>query len=101
MKMLKLIEEELIQMRPSDRIAMFFYLLKYLKKMYNIDIISNLPTIMLATSSNLENESRFTDVIPALIPVVEIAEDDSNSVSSKPLFVVKFSTSPVIKAIEI
>jgi hypothetical protein len=76
------------------------YLLKYTKKIYNIVMISNLPTIMLVISSSFENTSKFTDVMPAVRPVVEIAETASNRASTKWLFVSELKTDPVIKAIE-
>jgi hypothetical protein len=76
------------------------YLLKYTKKIYNIAMISNLPTIMLAVSISFEPTSRFTDVMPAVRPVVERAETASNRASSKWLFVRELKTDPVIKAIE-
>ncbi len=50
-------------------------------------MISNLPTIMLVVSINFENKSKFTDVTPAVNPVVEIAEAASKRASSKLLFV--------------
>src|SRR5918998_3004920 len=68
------------------------YLLKYAKKIYNIAIISNLPTIMLVASISFENTSKFTDVIPAVKPVVEIAEAASNIASSKGLVVRELKT---------
>jgi hypothetical protein len=46
-------------------------------------IISNLPTSMLAASIIFENESKFTDVTPAVKPFVDMAEADSNRASSK------------------
>ena len=76
------------------------YLLKYTKKIYNIAMISNLPTIMLVVRISFENTSKFTDVIPAVRPVVEIAETASNIAFSKGLFVRELKTDPVIKAIE-
>lgn len=76
------------------------YLLKYAKKIYNIAIISNLPTIMLVARISFENTSKFTEVIPAVRPVVEIAETASNMASSKRLFVRKLNTDPVINATE-
>ena len=63
------------------------YLLKYAKKIYNIAMISNLPRIMLVARSSFENTSKFTDVIPAVRPVVEIAETASNMASSRRLLV--------------
>jgi hypothetical protein len=63
-------------------------------------MISNLPTIMLVLSISFEKTSNFTDVTPAVRPVVEIAEAASNRASSKLLFVRELKTDPVIKAIE-
>jgi hypothetical protein len=63
-------------------------------------MISNLPIIMLVVSISFENTSKFTDVIPAVRPVVEIAETASNMASSKRLFVRELKTDPVTKAIE-
>ena len=76
------------------------YFLKYTKKIYNIAIISNLPTIMLVVSISFENTSKFTDVMPAVRPVIEIAETASNIASSKGLFVRELKTDPLISAIE-
>lgn len=61
-------------------------------------MISNLPTIMLVVSMSLENTSKFTDVMPAVRPVVEIAETASSIASSRRLFVRELKTDPVIKA---
>ena len=63
-------------------------------------MISNLPTIMFVLSISFENTSKLTDVIPAVRPVVEIAEVASNRASSKLLFVRELKTDPVIKVIE-
>lgn len=63
-------------------------------------MISNLPTIMLVLSISFEKISKFTDVTPAVRPVVEIAEAASNRAFSKLLFVRELKTEPVIKAIE-
>ena len=63
-------------------------------------MISNLPTSILAVSIIFENESKFTDVTPAVKPVVVIAETDSNRASSKLLLVSELKTDPVIKAME-
>ena len=63
-------------------------------------MISNLPTIMLVLSISFEKTSKFTDVTPAVRPVVEIAEAASNRASSKLLFVRELKIDPVIKAIE-
>ena len=63
-------------------------------------MISNLPTIILVVSISFENTSKFTDVIPAVRPVVEIAETASNIASSKGLFVRELKTDPVINATE-
>jgi hypothetical protein len=73
------------------------YLLKYTKKIYNIAIISNLPTIMLVVSISFENTSKFTDVMPVVRPVVEIAETASNRASTKWLCVSELKTNPVSK----
>ncbi len=56
---------------------------------------------MLVVSISFENTSKFTDVIPAVRPVVEIAEAASNIESSKGLFVEELKTDPVINATEI
>jgi hypothetical protein len=61
-------------------------------------MISNLPRIMLVVSMSLENTSKFTDVMPAVRPVVEIAETASSIASSRRLFVRELKTDPVIKA---
>ena len=61
-------------------------------------MISNLPRIMLVARRSFENTSKFTDVIPAVRPVVEIAETASNMASSRRLFVRKLKTDPVINA---
>jgi hypothetical protein len=63
-------------------------------------MISNLPTIMLVVSISFENISKFTDVTPAVKPVVEIAEAASNRASSKVLFVRELKADPLIKVIE-
>ena len=55
---------------------------------------------MLVASISFENTSKFTDVIPAVKPVVEIAEAASNIASSKELFVRELKTDPLINAIE-
>lgn len=46
--------------------------------MYSNAIISNLPTIMFTVSNSFGSESIFTDVIPAVKPVVDTADTDSN-----------------------
>ena len=63
-------------------------------------MISNLPTIILVVSISFENTSKFTDVMPAVRPVVEMAETASNIASSKRLFVRELKTDPVIKEID-
>ena len=55
---------------------------------------------MLVASISLKNTSKFRDVIPAVKPVVEIAEAASNIASSKELFVRELKTDPLINAIE-
>ena len=63
-------------------------------------MISNLPIIILVVRISFENTSKFTDVMPAVRPVVEIAEVASNKASSKRLFVRELKADPVTKAIE-
>ena len=63
-------------------------------------MISNLPTIILVVSISFEKISKFTDVMPAVRPVVEMAETASNMASSKRLFVRELKTDPVIKEID-
>ena len=63
-------------------------------------MISNLPTIIFVLSISFENTSKLTDVIPAVRPVVEIAEVASNRASSKLHFVRELKTDPVIKVTE-
>jgi hypothetical protein len=57
-------------------------------------MISNLPTIMLVARISFEKTSKFTEVIPAVSPVVEIADTASNIASSKWLFVRKLNNDP-------
>lgn len=55
---------------------------------------------MLVVRISFEYTSKFTDVIPAVRPVVEIADTPSKIASSRRLFVRELKTKPVIKEIE-
>jgi hypothetical protein len=72
-----------------------FYFRSALKNMYSIAVISNPPRIIFAVSSSFENESRLSEVIPVVMPIVESAKTDSNMPSSKLLPVGWLRAAPV------